>query len=377
MLLPWQAKLSHEIVLGMDNFFRGRHQCLFFHLFPNASDLKSVLSWRLDGIIAALHGEEMFSMAKTTRCPLISTHGGDPRPSIHQVDFNSETIAQMAAQHLLALGHRHFAFVGWAGENGPQIGRFFKKQIGAAGYPLHIFRSEVFARFGNFTEEFHTELAGWMNGLPRPTAILCRDDWWAVPVRMTCQKLKLSIPEEISVLGIGDDEIFCESIHPPLSSIRLPHRLAGFKIAQTLHRLIRSPSSPKREHILLPPEMVVERQSTSLFATRDPSILSALRFIKAEAANKITVQDVAQASGVSRRVLEQRFRAILGRGPHTEIKRQRIEKAKGLLASTDIGLELVAERSGFSSANYMGDAFSCELGVNPREYRRQRNPATA
>ncbi len=371
MLLPWHSQLSHEIVLGMNDYFRDKTQWQFFHLFSNGQDLESVFGWEVDGIVAALQGEEMFALAERSPHPLVSTHGGNREAEVHQVDFDTGAIGGLAAAYLAGLGHGNFGFIGSVGENGPAIEAAFRKSLEERGQRLHVFHSEEFAKLKNFTDAFRSELAAWVRGLPRPVAILCRDDWWATPLRMVCQRLKISVPEEVSILGIGDDEVFCESLHPPLSSMKMRYRLSGFKVAQLLDKLRKRPGM-KRQHILLSPERVVERQTTSLFATADSFVLAALEYIRKEAANQITVEEVAAASGVSRRVLEQRFHAVLGRGPHTEIRRQRIEKAKVLLATTDLSLERVAEGAGFASANYMGDAMRAEIGVGPRDFRRMK-----
>jgi transcriptional regulator GlxA family with amidase domain len=62
--------------------------------------------------------------------------------------------------------------------------------------------------------------------------------------------------------------------------------------------------------------------------------IAAMRFIAQRAGQRISVNDVAEAAGASRRTLETRFEKHLGRTVATEIHRGRVDWAKRLLASS-------------------------------------------
>jgi LacI family transcriptional regulator len=73
---------------------------------------------------------------------------------------------------------------------------------------------------------------------------------------------------------------------------------------------------------------------------------------------------------VGRRWLERQFVAQLGRTPHEEIVRVRIENSKRLLLRPEFGVVHVAERCGFSKVQFMR-AFRQLTGTTPAAYRRQ------
>lgn len=86
-------------------------------------------------------------------------------------------------------------------------------------------------------------------------------------------------------------------------------------------------------------------------------MVKTLRFIREDPARVMTVTDVARKAGLCRRALELRFQNLLGRSPAAEIRRVRIDHAINLLQRTNLSVATVAERSGFSSAEYMASVF--------------------
>jgi len=73
--------------------------------------------------------------------------------------------------------------------------------------------------------------------------------------------------------------------------------------------------------------------------------------------------------------LERRFRRALDRTVQEEIRRARVEAAKGLLRRTRAGMAEIARRSGFTNAALLSVAFKREIGMPPGVYRRRMNQA--
>jgi LacI family transcriptional regulator len=101
----------------------------------------------------------------------------------------------------------------------------------------------------------------------------------------------------------------------------------------------------------------------------DPDFEAGLSFIRRRACGKITVVDVADHLHISRRALERRFQAFLSRSPNDEIVRVRLERAKQLLAESELTLTDVAEQVGFATASYLCQVFRKRVGVSPAEFR--------
>ena len=91
--------------------------------------------------------------------------------------------------------------------------------------------------------------------------------------------------------------------------------------------------------------------------------------------NTIYVEEVARAAGVTRRVLELRFRAALGTSVYAEAQRLHFERALELMAEPGSTLGEIAYASGFESPSVFASAFRRRHGVTPSAYRRQLAPA--
>jgi LacI family transcriptional regulator len=114
---------------------------------------------------------------------------------------------------------------------------------------------------------------------------------------------------------------------------------------------------------------VVTRRSSDTFAIEDPIVAAALAFIKHNAYDLIGVSDVARATGTARNTLRRHFQEALGRTPHDEILRLRLQRAKVLLSETKLGLSEIAGSTGFRTASYFSYAFKENTGSTPGEYR--------
>jgi LacI family transcriptional regulator len=97
-----------------------------------------------------------------------------------------------------------------------------------------------------------------------------------------------------------------------------------------------------------------------------------VRFIRDHAHAPISVNDVLKAVTISRRSLERRFRVALERSVWDEIRRSHLERARALLADSDMAMAMVAEQAGFSDPRQLSVVFRQETGQTPTAYRRQR-----
>ena len=76
-----------------------------------------------------------------------------------------------------------------------------------------------------------------------PTAIFCGNDLMALGCYEALKEMGLSIPKDIAVIGYDDREI-ARYLHPPLTTVRLPHFDVGVEAAQLLFDLIAHPGAP-------------------------------------------------------------------------------------------------------------------------------------
>ena len=115
----------------------------------------------------------------------------------------------------------------------------------------------------------------------------------------------------------------------------------------------------------------ITRESTDIQEVQSPIVAQALKFIAANIERRFRIGDILEAVGVSNRTLTTHFKESLRRTPIMEIRRQRIERAKYLLAETsDTAIE-IGIRCGMPKPVYFCRTFKEMTGVTPQEYRRR------
>jgi AraC-like DNA-binding protein len=107
-------------------------------------------------------------------------------------------------------------------------------------------------------------------------------------------------------------------------------------------------------------------------ALRDPVLAPAMAAMHREPERKWTVADLASEVAVSRSVLDERFRHVLGRSPIRYLTDWRMHVAEDLLASTDASVFQVARRVGYDSEEAFSRAFKRAHDVAPSAWRKER-----
>lgn len=298
--------------------------------------------------------------------------------NLPRVSTDDVAVGRLAAAHLLSLGLSHFAFFGNRAEY-YSVAREqgFNQALAAAGLSCDVMiNGSAKPARGPAPEAasdaafFGGALEKWVAGLPKPIGILASTDSRALQILAVCRKLGITVPDSVALLGVDNDDVFCELANPPLSSIALSTQRIGYEAARMLDRLMAG-EKPAEMQLLVPPAGVVPRRSSDLPAILDPDVAAAVRYISLHVQDDLQVADVLREVPVSRRSLEQRFLKVLGRTPAAEIRRAQVEMAKQMLAETDEAMPRVALAAGFSSAKQLGASFHHETGITPTAYRRQ------
>ena len=250
------------------------------------------------------------------------------------VSLDNATVGRLAADHLTQAGLKHFGYCGVAAasprRNAARLRRVPRhRRLAAFSEPV----SE-----GRIPHRAADRLAA---KLPKPVGLLVFDDKLGERVITACRWADLSVPQQVAVLGIGNDELMCEVSWPGLSSISLPTSRLGFEAAKMLTQAMDG-KKIKNPHRKIQPTGVVARGSTDMVAVDDALVKSAVQFIPAQAGNPIGVKQIAQSLGVSRRTLDRRFADALGRTVSEELWRVRMQTARTLLAESSRPIPEVA-----------------------------------
>jgi AraC-like DNA-binding protein len=105
-------------------------------------------------------------------------------------------------------------------------------------------------------------------------------------------------------------------------------------------------------------------------ALDDPWAGSALRLMHDSPAHPWTVAELAAETGVSRAAFARRFTALVGEPPMTYLTGWRIDLAAELLRDTDLTVDAIARRVGYSGAFALSVAFKRVRGSRPSDHRR-------
>jgi LacI family transcriptional regulator len=333
--------------------------------------------WGGSGIIARVETLELAAAIVAAQIPAVLV-GADQRvvaqvpqlAGMSEVWADSEGAARVAAEHLLERGFEYFAYVGVADRIWSQRRRdSFCAAIRASGFESYVYQSPRSKKDREWERE-QSILAAWIKELPKPVGLMACNDDRGRGVLEACRLAGVHVPEEVAVIGVDDDELFCELADPPLSSVALNAEHGGYQTAQILDQLMKHKiHAPQR--LIVEPTHVVTRRSTDVKAYNGREIGTALAFIHRNRARDITVSDVAKATGLSRRNLEVKFRKAIGKTIREEIQQIRLEHAKRMLRETDLPIAQIAEASGYNSPSYLTQVFRKEIGVTPAKYRGQ------
>lgn len=373
LLVETSLASGREILRGIARYIRENEAWALYHE-PHSleeSGPRWLSRWKGDGIIARIQTRQMAKVLAASRIPVIDVLGVVPNLPFPLVHVDNGAIARMAVKHLLERGFGRFGYFGIEGENWSEQ-RYASLCATVAGVqrevPVYRLPRDVQGR--RSWERAVDKLARWVADLPKPTGILVCSDQRGPQFLEACRRADVSVPDEIAVIGVDNDEPLCEVCLPSLSSIEPNHRCVGYEAAALLDGLLRG-LSPPNGPILVEPQQIVTRMSTEVLAVSDPRISAALRLIREQAHTGLRVEVIAREVGLSRSVLQRRFRVLLKRSVHQELLATRVKRARELLVKTDLTLAAVAARAGFKHQEYMGSVFRARLGKTPAQVRRE------
>jgi LacI family transcriptional regulator len=331
---------------------------------------KWLSEWKIDGVISRTTSVKLEKLLAEIRVPVVELHGTQFLDYQLRADYLK--VSQCVIDHFVNCGLRHFAYFSyednwWIRSNRTQ----FREALAERGFQCHCYPAPVTkSTIPVWRERHRPGLIKWLRSLPRPIGIFTSGDLHAVRLLNICRDIDIAVPEEMAIMGNGNDPVICETVHPTLSSVDLDARRMGYEAANLLD--MKMAGKEPKSVIFIPPSHLAVRQSTNLMVMDDPDMVRAMRHIREYACSGIDVNRLAEELDLSRSFLERGFREHLGRSPKAEIMRVRLERAKQLLERTDKTSKNLARQCGFSSLEYFIKAFRREVGMTPNAYRRMR-----
>jgi len=345
------------------------HGPWMFYSEPGGKEasLPEFKNWGVDGIIAHVtskkEAQEILSAGKPVVFKGLEIEGSCC------VVSNCEAIGKIGAEYLLNKGFKNFAFCGYRGNLWSKArAQSFSNRIAKAGFETYFY--EKYNKNANLTWETEGAiLADWIRLLPKPVAVMSCHDVRARHVIEACRLANCDVPNEVAVLGVDNDEVFCDLSNPALSSIELNLESAGYRAAELLAKLMAG-KEIKENRVMVEPRRVLTRRSTEGTAVEDKCVVEALIFIKEHAKENMQVSDVLNAVAISRTALQKRFHKAIGASIYDEIRRIRVEQIVRMLLETDMSVSQIAFNLGFTSIKHISRYFRKQKGMNLSEYRR-------
>ncbi|EDY83734.1 transcriptional regulator, AraC family protein [Verrucomicrobiia bacterium DG1235] len=372
ILVETSLDSGRQIVRGISRFARERNDwSIFYHTGPlGAMAPASIENWEGDGIIARIANPKLHSLVKTRQTPAVDVLGNVPEADYPIVKCDDRAISALVGNHLKDRGFRHIAFFGlnneiWSVNRKIELQRFCDRELGSKLDTLEVDHIE---RDSQSWPDYTARIRTWIEALPKPVGIMVASDQFGPDLLGACQASGLSVPDQVALVGVDNDLPFCEICQPQLSSVEPNHELVGYEAARILDTILETGSAPQ-SIVEIPPRLLHVRQSSDATALEDPSLVKALRYIRAHACDPVSVDDIAREAGVSRSVLQRRFRNSLNQTVLEAILAVRINRAKEMLATTRLALPDVAERCGFRHQEYLGYVFKKRIGCTPGQYR--------
>ena len=373
LLTDYSQESERRFLNGFVKYTDTQGGCIFYpmsHLISKTRDnsmeiIRMARKFKVDAIIGLWHNINI-EEAKKLGIPIFlrtykKVYNEFPMLTGHYKEFGA-----YAADFFINQNFSNYAFIGmkdilWS------ISRYegYSEQI-------HTTKKTETARYDveNFQNEIEA-ISKWLSSLPKPVAMLACNDFMARQVTEICQLQGIKIPEEISLLGVDNDEFMCNISSPTLSSIKLNFEKHGYDIAQTLFKMIQEKRIwPAR----IPVEAtgVVERMSTNRKIIADPYIREIVDFINRNYTQEIDVKKLTSFIPLSRRAIELKFKKEMY--PHTitsYMLKLRLDHFSRLLENSDMPISTAADKAGFVDSSNFSTLFKKYKGMTPSEYRKK------
>ena len=364
---------GREILLGISRYLtlHGPWNVFIHERGQNDPDPPWLARWEGDGIITRSFDFTLCRRAQKRGLAVVSLRHLHDKPEFPTLFPDQRLIAERIATHFLSRGFRHFGYCGIAGNKLWERRRHaaFLRTVEENGGDCAEYKPTYMVDAEKNWEKEQESMVEWLEGLPKPVAIMTAHDSQGVQVLDACSRAGIPVPDEVAVVSVDNDRVLCELSTPALSSLDQNAQQLGFEAAALLDRMMRG-EKVAPQNIFLEPGEVVTRQSSDIIAVRDPNVAKAIRYIRENAYTDIGSAAIARAAGLSRRALEKRFRFCTGRTPMEEVNALRLRRVKQLLSETSCILPVIAEQCGFAYHEYMSRFFKKHTGQTPGDYRR-------
>lgn len=323
--------------------------------------------WKADAIIGQFYNTDNVELFKEKNIIAIAQDFKERFSNIPNITGNHIRAGSIGADHFIQRGFKNYAFLGiknavWSSERCEG----FKRTLDKAGLlkNFHEYQKDVTEGLWFYEED----LERWLIELPKPVAIMACDDNHAHHISEICNLHQIKIPNDVSLLGVDNDQMICLLSDPPISSINQNTIKGGYQAASLIERMMKNPEYRWR-NIIVEPTFITTRASTNIYSTSNPYISVVLQHIHEKIKSKLSVQSLVDLVPLSRRSLEHMFREVTGDSIYSYILKLRIERFASELIETNKPIVDIALELGYIDYKNISRQFKTLKGCTPSEYR--------
>lgn len=374
ILIDYSSEFSRRLLRGLIQYSKDHGPWLFYRLptyyktmYGKEGIVEWAKSWEADAILAKWDHEGT-NLLSTLNIPVVLQNFKSRSPYFSNLTGDYYGTGEMAAKFFIKRRFRNFAFYGnkdviWSQERAAG----FRAEVEKVGGNFHYFESEDLG--GKEWSDVHVELDEWLLSLPKPVGLFACDDDFALRMSQICRINNIKIPEEISLLGVDNDDLICNLSDPPISSIVTDVEKGGYETGRLIDRMLKEGVTEPVD-IIVKPSRIELRKSTEKYDISNEYITEIVNYIEDNFTTDIKIESLTAMVPLSRRNLEVKFKEEMGTTIYQFILGCRIDYFADLLIATERTLYDMALESGFNDCKNISRIFKKHKGHTPIEYKK-------
>lgn len=372
LLIDYSSDFDRKLLRGLVQYSKEKGPWLFYRLptyyiemYGEQGILYWAKEWKADAIVGKWDNEKM-DLLKELDIPVVLQNYHHRSITYSNLTGDYKETGRMAAQFFIKRMFRNFAYCGvkgvvWSDERREG----YQQEVTHAGGYFYCFESD------KQEAEIRADVTSWLQRLPKPVALFCCDDAYALFISETCKMSGIRIPEEISLLGVDNDELMCHISDPPISSIELGIERGGYMMGKLIDMQLKKEYN-SNFNIVIKPIRIELRQSTEKYNIADPHVREVMRYIDNHyTLSNLSIEAMLADIPLSRRSIEIKFKQTMKVSIYQYILICRCNLLAGLLLSTQRSLRDLSIEVGFKDYNNVAHIFKKYKNCTPEEYRRK------
>lgn len=375
VLIDSATEFSRRFLTGLIRYARENGPWIFYRLpmyykmlYGEAGIVERIKEWGIDAVIVQWEYHEIKFLEKLD-IPVFLQNYEENADWFSKISGDYIGVGAMAAIFFAKKRFKNFAFYGnknflWS--KGRAEG--YRIEVEKLGGNYYYFESEYLTN--SQWSRSHIELNEWLSSLPKPVAVFACDDYFALQVAEMCKINNIDIPNEISLLGVDNDELICNISYPSISSIVTDDENIGYIAGKKLHALIINKKNIPFG-IIKKPIRIEQRQSTEKYNISNKYITKIIEHLEKNFTSDISIDELAQIVPLGRRTLEKQFKEAMGTTIYQFILDRKIEYLSDELLTTQKSLLDIAIEAGFNDVRNAYRIFKKNTGYTPLHFRKK------